>query len=207
MKIWICINSVHFNSVEFCFFSILAHPMFKPIHFETDEFIIHPFRAEELERFDQLAEEVFAILSDEKTLTFIPSKRLHSLEETKSFLKITLVNFHTGRNFIHFITSKQHHKVVGIIDLISPNVAMEHYKIDRYPYFIEFYLSSFASGCYIMTQLLPLVVQGVLDQGIPSLAAVVNRRNTAAKKVLQKAKFLLKDRFDIAQDYYEASRG
>ncbi|TDO24483.1 GNAT family N-acetyltransferase [Pedobacter duraquae] len=177
--------------------------MLKPIHFETDNFVIHPFGAEEFERLDQLAEEIFAILSDEKTLTFIPSKRLNNLEETKAFLRISLVNFHTGRNFLHFITSKQEHKVVGIIDLISPAVAKEHYKIDRYPYFIEFYLSSFASGCYIMTQLLPVVVESILDQGIPTLAAVVNRQNTAAKKVLQKAKFKLKNRFDIVQDYYE----
>lgn len=180
--------------------------MLKPIHFETDNFVIHPFGASEVERLDQLAEEVFAILSDEKTLTFIPSKRLNNLEETKAFLRISLVNFHTGRNFLHFITSKQAHKVVGIIDLISPAVAKEHYKIDRYPYFIEFYLSSFASGCYIMTQLLPVVVESILDQGIPTLAAVVNRQNTAAKKVLQKAKFKLKDRFDIVQDYYETHK-
>ena len=177
--------------------------MLKPIHFETDHFVIHPFGANEMDRLDQLAEEVFAILSDEKTLTFIPSKRLKNLEETKAFLRISLVNFHTGRNFLHFITSKQAHKVVGIIDLISPAVAKEHYKIERYPYFIEFYLSSFASGCYIMTRLLPVVVENILNQGIPSLAAVVNRRNTAAKKVLKKANFLLKNRFDVVQDYYE----
>lgn len=179
--------------------------MLKPIYVETDKFIIHPFGAEEMDRLDQLAEEVFAILSDEKTLTFIPTKRLNDLEETKAFLRISLVNFHTGRNFLHFIKSKQTQKVVGMIDLISPAVAQEHYKIDRYPYFIEFYLSSFASGCYIMTQLLPVMVDNILDQGIPTIAAVVNRQNTAAKKVLQKAKFKLKERFDVIQDYYETN--
>ncbi|HWW42811.1 hypothetical protein, partial [Pedobacter sp.] len=94
-------------------------------------------------------------------------------------------------------------KVVGIIDLISPEVAKEFYVISKYPYFIEFYLSSGATGCYIMTQILPPIVDEILAQGIPSIGAVVNRKNTAAKRVLEKANFARKGEFDILQDFYE----
>lgn len=128
--------------------------MLKPIFLENDKLLIHPFRPEDLQRFEQLTQDIFSILSDDKTLKFIPGKRLNNLEEATSFLRTMVINYHAGLNYIHFITDKQLNKVVGMIDLISPKVAKTHYQIDHYPFFIEFYLSGFASGCYIMTEIL-----------------------------------------------------
>lgn len=158
--------------------------MLKPISLENDKLLIHSFRPEDLERFGQLSHDIFSILSDDHTLKYIPGKRLHSLEEAEFFLKTMIINYHSGLNYIHFITDKKLNKVVGLVDLISPEVAMAHYKIDHYPFFIEFYLSGFASGCYIMTEILPVIVDNILEQGIPSIGAVVNRKNIAAKRVL-----------------------
>lgn len=179
--------------------------MLKPVFFENDQLLIHPFRPDDLERFEQLSSDIFSILSDNRTLKFIPGKRLHSLEEAELFLQTMIVNYHSGRNYIHFITNKKLNKVVGMIDLISPQVAREHYQMDHYPFFIEFYLSGLATGCYIMTEILPPVVDRILAQGIPSIGAVVNRNNTAAKKVLEKAQFTYRAQFDIHQDFYETT--
>ena len=43
-----------------------------------------------------------------------------------------------GRNYLHFNTDNSDGRVIGMIDLISPEVAGEHYHFDRSPYFIEF---------------------------------------------------------------------
>lgn len=176
--------------------------MLKPIFLENDKLLIHPFRPEDLQRFEQLTLDIFSILSDDHTLKFIPGKRLHSLEEADAFLKTMVINYHAGLNYIHFISDKQLNKVVGIIDLISPDVAKTHYQIDHYPFFIEFYLSGFASGCYIMTEILPPVIDNLRQQGIPSIGAVVNRKNIAARKVLERAQFTYKEPFDAVQDFY-----
>lgn len=180
--------------------------MFKPITFENENYLIHPFRPEDLERFGQISKEVFCILSDDHTLKFVPNKRLSTFQEAELFLQTMLMNAHAGRNYLHFITDKKLSKVVGIIDLISPKVAREHYQIDHYPFFIEFYLSSFASGCYLMTDILPPIVDQILSQGISNIGAVVNRDNIAAKKVLKKAQFRYKNPFDPVQDFYEITQ-
>ena len=185
---------------KICYF---AAQMIYPIHFENEHHLIHSFRPVDLERFSAITEDVYRILSDERTLHYIPSKRLNSLSETEVFLRTMIINFHTGRNFLHFITEKKTSKVVGIIDLISPTVAKEHYQINLYPFFVEFYLGSFATGCYLMTEILPPVIQQLRDQGIQNIGAIVNRENTAAKKVLAKAKFRKKQLFDLQQDFYQ----
>lgn len=177
--------------------------MIRPIDFETDRFIIHGFRAEELSRFDSLASDVFRILSDDHTLRYLPAKRLRNVNEAKTFLQGMLLNFHAGRNYLHFITEKSSGKVVGMIDLISPGLAMEHYVVPRYPFFIEFYLGSFATGCYLMTEVLPAIVAEFLNQGIDCIGAVVDKGNIPAKKVLAKARFSRKYSFDATQDFYE----
>lgn len=177
--------------------------MIEPLLYETERILIHPFRAEELERFDSLAVEVFSVLSDEKTLRYIPQKRLSNISDAELYLQTMLMNFHAGLNYLHFITDKKLGKVIGLIDLISPEVASQHYLMDDYPFFIEFYLGGDASGCYIMTDILPPVVECLLRRGISRIGAVVNRNNVAARKVLEKARFSYIAPFDVLQDFYE----
>ena len=54
-----------------------------------------------------------------------------------------------------------------------------------------------------MSKLLPKVLQALQKQGIPSVAAVVNRRNYAASKLLAKCGFHYRKPFDVFQDFYE----
>lgn len=179
--------------------------MLNHIYLENERIHVHSFRAEDLSRFEQLSKDIFDILSDEKTLKYIPEKRIYNLQEAESFLQTNIINYHSGRNYLHFIHHKQLDKVIGIIDLISPNVAKDHYCMDEYPFFIEFYLSGFASGCYIMTEILPLLIEDLHKQGILSIGAVINRNNIAARKVLENANFEYKAPFDIIQDFYQTT--
>jgi len=174
-----------------------------PLLYETERLLIHPFRAVDMERFGELALEVFSILSDERTLRFVPGKRLGSVAEAELFLQTMLMNYHAGLNYLHFITDKASGRVIGLIDLISPGVVRAHYRMEEYPFFIEFYLSSFMSGCYIMTEVLPPVVECFLVSGVSRIGAVVHRNNIAARKVLEHAAFSYVGPFDVLQDLYE----
>jgi len=54
-----------------------------------------------------------------------------------------------------------------------------------------------------MSDILPPIINLILAQDILSIGAIVNRKNTAARKVLEKSKFVYKDRFDSLQDLFE----
>lgn len=177
--------------------------MIPSLCFENDQYGIHTFRPIDLENLSRLAADVFSILSDDHTLRYLPGKRLENLADAEQFLRTQVINYHTKRNYLYFISDKHTGKVVGMIDIVTAELAKEHYKINRYPFFIEFYLGSFASGCYLMTEILPAVIDQLLKQGIERIGAVVNRENIAAKKVLLKARFSRKQRFDLLQDFYE----
>jgi RimJ/RimL family protein N-acetyltransferase len=177
--------------------------MLEPIYLENKKLLIHTFRPEDLGRFQELTGDIFEILSDQWTLKFIPEKRLNNLQEAELFLQTAIINYHLGHNFLHFISHKELNKVIGMINLISPEVAKEHYRMEHYPFFIEFYLISPASGSSIMTEILPSMVDEFLKQGITRIGAVVNRKNIAARKVLENANFNFKAPFDALQDLYE----
>jgi len=177
--------------------------MFKPVLFENDNLLIHPLRPEDLNRYDEIVNDIYRVLSDEVTLKFLPSKRLNSISDAEVFFNNMIINYHSNRNYIHFITEKKSDMVVGLIDLISPQVAMEYYEMEHHPFFIEFYLRGDFCGCSIMSDILPPIVNLIFAQDILSIGAIVNRKNTAARKVLEKSKFVYKNRFDNLQDLFE----
>ncbi len=47
-----------------------------------------------------------------------------------------------------------------------------------------------------MTEILPKITQHIHQQDVSQLAAVVNRKNKGAVKVLERAQFRLKSQFD-----------
>ncbi|MDT3401015.1 GNAT family N-acetyltransferase [Mucilaginibacter terrae] len=184
--------------------SLFNYPM-RNIHLENDKLTVRPIGTADISRQKQLIEEIYSMPSDDETLQYIPEKRLHSITEAQNWLGSTLLNIHCGRNQTHLITSKKSSKLLGIIDLIPPSVAREHYCLKRYPHFIEFYLNSSAKGKALMSALLPKVISGLKSNGVAELAAVVNRKNIAASKVLLKAGFKLVNSFDEKQDMYAIS--
>lgn len=178
--------------------------MFEPVNFTVEDFEISPLKGEDLHRFDIMAEEVYSILSDERTLHFIPEKRLKSKDEALLWLKLALLNFHSGRNYIHLIRSRFTGNIAGIIDVLSPTLVREYYHLSSYPYFVEFYIKGEHQGGSLMSKILPKVLQLIKKQDIDVIAAVADRNNFAARKVLEKSGFALVKRFDSTKDLFEA---
>jgi hypothetical protein len=73
---------------------------------ENEAYRIAPLGAADLQRYDELAGEIYQLLSDEHTLQFLPEKKLNSIAAAKSWLNAALLNFHSGRNQVHLIRSK-----------------------------------------------------------------------------------------------------
>jgi RimJ/RimL family protein N-acetyltransferase len=178
--------------------------MFEPVNFTVEDFEISPLKGEDLPRFDVLAEDVYAILSDEQTLHFIPEKRLNNTDEAMQWLKLALLNFHSGRNYIHLIRNRSTGNIAGIIDVLSPTLVREYYHLSSYPYFVEFYIKGEHQGSSLMSKILPRVVQLIKKQDIDIIAAVADRNNFAARKVLEKSGFAIVKRFDSTKDLFEA---
>lgn len=176
--------------------------MIQPISFERDDLIIHPLRSGDLTGYEELAKDIFRLLSDEETLRFIPEKRLASVTDAQLWLDGALINLFCGRNSVHLIRSLKTGRVIGVIDIIPPSVAREHYLLNHYPFFIEFYLMAGVQGKAVMSRLLPEVIGALRAQGIRDVAAVVNRKNIAASRVLDKSGFICRTAFDPVQDFY-----
>jgi len=176
--------------------------MLQPLSLQRNQYRVHAFGPEDLKRYDALVQDIFEILSDERTLKYLPGKRLDSIEAAGHFLKAIVLNYHSRINYLHFITEISSNRVIGMIDLISPKLASEHYDFAPNPHFIEFYLAGELTGCNIMTDLLPEVIENLLAQQI-KIGAVVHRENLAARRVLEKASFSYSKKFDPVQDYFE----
>lgn len=177
--------------------------MLKSIHFSVEEFEVSPLNGNDLVRLDQLAKDVYAILSDEQTLRFIPEKRLNNKEEAMQWLKLSLLNFHSGRNYVYLIRTKVTGKVAGIIDVLSPAFVREHYQLSSYPYFVEFYIKGELQGGSLMSKVLPEVLRAVRKQNIDVIAAVADRNNFAAQKVLERSGFANIEAFDATKDLFQ----
>jgi ribosomal-protein-alanine N-acetyltransferase len=176
--------------------------MLQPICLENEQVYIHPLRPEDISRYEHLVKEIFQIMSDDETLHFIPEKRLGSLQEAENWLNGAILNFHCGRNYLHFISDKVTGRLLGMVDIVTPEKAKEYYLLDSYPYFIEFYLKGKARGRKIMSGILPLIIDELQERSISFIAAVINSRNLAAQKVISKAGFEYQSRFDARQDLY-----
>ena len=181
----------------------IAEQVFEAIVFEDKDWLIHPFRAKDFDRFDYVAEQVLKVLSDEETLRFLPEKRLSSSADAHTWLQKAVLNFHSRKNYTHFISEKKTGNLVGMIDILSPNFIKEYYRLHDYPYFIEFYLIGSAQGQLIMSSLLPGVIWALREQGISNIAAVVNRKNFASIRVLEKAGFTYCLKLDVLQDLFK----
>ncbi|WEK17932.1 MAG: GNAT family N-acetyltransferase [Candidatus Pedobacter colombiensis] len=179
--------------------------MLEPIHIEHADLLVHSFRAEEIKGIESVAEQVYGILSDEDTLRFLPEKRLSSVDDAETFLKGSLLNFHSGKNYLHFISNRKSEKIIGMIDVIPPETAMQYYQLEHYPYFIEFYLKANAGRKQVMSLVLPLFIEKVKQQRIRELAAITNRDNIGAQKVLLRSGFGFRGSFDSLQDFYTIS--
>ncbi|UOE51326.1 GNAT family N-acetyltransferase [Mucilaginibacter sp. SMC90] len=176
--------------------------MLEPVHIDHKDYFVHAFRPEDIQKESLVSSDILAIFSDKATTRYLPGKKLRTLKQAEAYFRGNLLSYHAGKNFLHFIREKQSGSVIGLVDLISPEVAREHYRLDHYPYFIEFYLKSEYHGRRIMGKLLPEFLKQLKSRDIKSIGAVVNQGNTAAQKVVTKAGFSFVSGFDLLQDLY-----
>lgn len=59
-----------------------------------------------------------------------------------------------------------------------------------------------ASDHSIMSQAIPYIVKAIKENSIQEIAAVINRNNIAARRVLEKADFKYYFKFDFQKDLY-----
>lgn len=71
------------------------------------------------------------------------------------------------------------------------------------PHFVEFYIKSELQGGSIMSRILPSALQAVKEQDIDVIAAVADRTNYAARKVLERSGFAVKEQFDFTKDLFQ----
>jgi RimJ/RimL family protein N-acetyltransferase len=176
--------------------------MLKPIRFIVEEYEVSPLNGYDLERLDHFAHDIYAILSDEETLRFIPEKRLNNKEEAMQWLKLSILNFHSGRNYIHMIKNKVTGRIVGIIDILSPTLVKQYYLLPSYSHFVEFYIKGEYQGGSLMSKVLPKILQVIEYQQIDVISAVADRKNFAARKVLAKSGFAEVGPFDSNKDLF-----
>lgn len=176
--------------------------MITPIQVENDHFLIQSFHAGDLGQWSGIVEDVYALLSDNQALKYLPFKRLHSTGDADALLKNALISMHCGRNYLHFIRKKSDGRVIGFIDIISPGMAREHYRLQRYPYFIEFCIKTEYSRKKLMSSLLPAFLDSLRAQQVGEIAAVINRHNVGARTVLHRSGFSYYRLFDELQDIY-----
>ncbi|MGP2550168.1 GNAT family N-acetyltransferase [Mucilaginibacter rubeus] len=183
-------------------FLIYSQTMLEPVHLENDTLLIQSFNALDFQRWPGMVSDIYAILSDNQSLKYLPFKRLNSIDDADTLLKNALISFHCGRNYLHFIRKKEDGRIIGIIDVISPDLAREHYDLKQYPHFIEFCLKTEYASKKLMSSLLPLFLDSLISQQVGDIAAVVNRMNIAAQKVLKRSGFSYHNFFDPTQDIY-----
>ncbi|SEN02536.1 Protein N-acetyltransferase, RimJ/RimL family [Mucilaginibacter gossypiicola] len=181
--------------------------MLTPIHLEKETLTIQSFEALDFQRWSEMVEDVYALLSDNQALKYLPFKRLHSVNDADLWLKNALISLHCGRKYLHFIRTKSNGRIIGFIDIISPGLAKEHYQLQQYPYFIEFCIKTEYSQKKLMSSLLPDFLDSLRNQQVGEIAAVINRQNIAAKKLLARSGFTYCKLFDVGQDIYQFSAG
>jgi ribosomal-protein-alanine N-acetyltransferase len=179
--------------------------MIEPIRLENKTLIIQSFDAKDLKQWSNMVNDVYALLSDNHALKYLPFKRLRTLNDADTLLKNALISLHCGRNYLHFIRKKTDGTIIGFIDVISPAVAKEHYTLKQYPYFIEFCIKTEYAQQKVMSTLLPDFLRSLRDQNINNIAAVINKQNIAAQKVLSRSGFNYYQFFDVDQDLYRFS--
>lgn len=163
---------------------------------------VSSFNAKDLQQWPLMVEDIFSLLSDNHTLRYLPFKRLHSVNDADDWLKNALISLHCGRNYLHFIRGKDDDRIIGFIDVISPDLAKEHYRLQQYPYFIKFCIKTAYAKKRLMSSLLPDFLSSLRDQQVSEIAAVVNRENMVTQKVLNRSGFSYDQRFEATQDVY-----
>jgi len=175
---------------------------FKPIFLDNGVTQIHPLRQMDMERHDDLVNDLFEIYSDKETTRFIPEKRVSNQKEIVDRLFGVTIGYHRKESFTHFITLKEFNKTIGQIDIHSPIRIEQHYDV-KGTWFIEYALNRQLWGHGVMSGAVGAVIQKLKTQGIIKIAAACMPDNLGSICILEKVGFIRTRKFDTKQDLYE----
>jgi len=175
----------------------------KPINIESDVISVHPLRNIDILRKESIENDIYQILSDNETTEFIPEKRLKDLKGASEKVFGIILGYQTNLSYGLLVSDKRNNKVIGIINIISPDCAKQTYKIDKYDWMIEYFLHKNYWGQGIMTGIITAICKKLKGQGIETIGAICDRNNNKSIRVLEKIGFQKNKLFDIKQDYYE----
>lgn len=175
----------------------------KPINIENQVIMIHPLRQSDMARISKIENELFEILSDDITTKFIEGGRVSDKKDIEKKVFGFVMGYQTGYSYAHFITDKTTMKVIGLIDIFSPERVKQSYPLDKYDWMIVYYLHKDFWNRGIMTGIVGAVCQNIKDQGINTISAICDRNNQGSIRVLEKVGFTKAKSFDFKQDYFE----
>jgi len=134
-------------------------------------------------------QEVYALRSNPDTMKYIPRPLVTNLDEAMAHITMINEKIETGEAINWAITLKSNNKLLGIIG---------HYRIkwDHFRSEIGYMLLPEAHGKGIATEAVQLIVDyGFNHLNMHSLEGVIDPKNTASARVLEKNKFVKEAHF------------
>ncbi len=161
---------------------------FNAINLDNGTFIVHPLREEDMNRQNDLIQDIYEIFSDDETTIYTPEKKVESTKVVSDRLNGVVHRYHRGESFTHYITLKKINKVIGVIDIISPSLVEKDYDI-KDTWFIEYFLNKELWGRGIMSGIVGAIVNTMKKRGINRIGALCDSNNIRSVTILKKIGF------------------
>ena len=146
---------------------------------------------------DSLAEELFAIFSNERVYKQNQNRRLLSVQSAKEFVFRSVDSWQSEQCFNYFLTRTDTECVIGTVHLYPPESVRILYPIihsfpslqSQHSWMVEYYLDPAYWGDGIMTLFVDGIIKAIFEQGARSVSALVSEENTASLALLRRIGF------------------
>lgn len=190
MSIFNFLKSDSSNSIEF-----------KAITIGNKKIEVHPYREQEALRDKYVVQDIYEIFGDISNIPFNEEKFIKNKKDIDTYNIVSA--FNRNKQFTHFVSHIASKKIIGEIIIFPPNDTYINFdKNLKNTWIIEYYINKDYWNMGIMTNLLPVVVRVLKNQGIRNVAAVVDRLNLSSIRVLEKSEFKKIKEFDDLKDLY-----
>ena len=176
--------------------------MLQPVYLDNGIIEIHPLRDKDLTKPNNIADDLFEILNDSENTRFIAEKRIDSKEALGNLIFGFMMGYQEQISYAHFLTLKSIDKVIGVVNVISPERIEETYNI-KDKWFIEYYLNKKYWNKGIMSGAIEAIISTLRGQGIDNISAICEKGNLASIKILKKCGFNETPKYISNQIYFE----
>ncbi len=174
----------------------------KPINLSNGAIRIHGLRRMDMQRLIIIGDDIYEILSNPDNIPYMQERYITNKEDVSQLLLGVTFGYETKTRWTHFISLvEDKDKVVGQIDILSPNLVEKTYGLKN-TWLVEYFLHKDFWNKGIMTTVLRAVLQNIQEQGVINIGALCQRENTISIKLLEKVGFKKKSTFDTKQDFF-----